>query len=307
MYKVNNFKEDVQKYILHLSHIKNLDSKTIKAYTSDLRLFGGWLNQRSEKKIDAGALTVYFDFLKSTNRKITTIKRKRIVIQSFFQFMLGSNFIPQKYSFPTERRLPKTLSIEEVKLLMCTAEEYTASEGNLSHVLSLRDNALIELIFSLGLRISEASNIQLKDIDLSHQSILIRGKRKKERMLFISSNEVLSKVKRWLNKRELLNPSSNHLFLNRFGDKLSIYGIENIYSKYRDLAKINPESTPHYLRHTFATLLIENGADLRSVQELLGHTNIATTQIYTHVSLSHKKAILTKYNPRNSFSSFSAL
>ncbi|MFC6652485.1 tyrosine-type recombinase/integrase [Paenibacillus rhizoplanae] len=103
----------------------------------------------------------------------------------------------------------------------------------------------------------------------------------------------------WLSLREELNPKSDALFINKYGDRLSIYSIEDIYAKYRDLANISKKSTPHYLRHSFATHLLNNGADLRSVQEILGHTNVSTTQIYTEVSVERKKEVLNKFNARN--------
>lgn len=120
-------------------------------------------------------------------------------------------------------------------------------------------------------------------------------------MLYISSTEVIDIITQWINKRDYFNPKTEHLFINKYGNKLSIYGIENIFYKYRDLSGINPAATPHYLRHTFATQLLENGADLRSVQELLGHSRISTTEIYTEICVEHKKKVLMNFNLRNKF------
>lgn len=159
--------------------------------------------------------------------------------------------------------------------------------------------SIIEMLFCLGLRISEISNLLLEDFDSVSKSILIRGKRNKERLLFISAPTVQKKLLAWLSVRVNLNPSTNHIFINRYGRQLSIYGIENIFSKYKHISHINPKATPHYLRHTFACHLLNNGANLRDVQELLGHASIATTQIYTEVSIERKKEVLIKYNERN--------
>ena len=117
--------------------------------------------------------------------------------------------------------------------------------------------------------------------------------------MYISSKEVREKLARWLEEREEMQPEDPALFLNRSGKRISIYGIENIFYKYRDSAGINSEATPHYLRHTFATQLLNNGAGIRDVQELLGHKSIVTTQIYTEASLYRKKYVLEKYNGRN--------
>ena len=155
------------------------------------------------------------------------------------------------------------------------------------------------MLFSLGLRIEEASNIELEDIDLIYKTLLIHGKGKKERLLYISSDIVIKKINDWIKVRNNLVSESNYLFTNKYGDQLSIYGIENLFYKYRDTAKINKKATPHYLRHTFATMMLENGADLRSLQVILGHSQISTTEIYTQVTIERKKAVLLQCDPRN--------
>lgn len=128
--------------------------------------------------------------------------------------------------------------------------------------------------------------------------MLIHGKGNKERLLYLSSAETIKNIKKWLDIRS--NHLSNYLFLNRYGNPLTIHDIKDIFYKYRDLSKINPNSTHHYLRHTFATNLLINGADIRSVQEILGHSNISITEIYTEISINRKQEVLTKFNYRNS-------
>jgi integrase/recombinase XerC/integrase/recombinase XerD len=128
---------------------------------------------------------------------------------------------------------------------------------------------------------------------------LIHGKGRKQRILFISSEQVLKKIEEWLSVRDEFAPSTDHVFVNKYGKQISIFSIENIFYKYRDIAKVDGKSTAHFLRHTFATSLLENGADIREVQELLGHSSISTTEIYTEVSVERKKQVLSKFNARN--------
>lgn len=161
----------------------------------------------------------------------------------------------------------------------------------------MRNLAIIDLLISTGIRIGEICSIKLTDINIIDKTLLIHGKGRKERLLYLSSDETINNIKKWLDIRS--SHLNNHIFLNRYGNPLTIHSIEDIFYKYRDLAKINPNSTPHYLRHTFATNLLINGADLRSVQEILGHSNISTTEIYTEISINRKQEILNKYNYKN--------
>ncbi|MEK3724049.1 tyrosine-type recombinase/integrase [Paenibacillus sp. FSL H8-0034] len=192
------------------------------------------------------------------------------------------------------------MSIQDVqKLLQSPKEDYKELKSDYRRRICMRNNAIIELLFSTGIRIGELVNINIADLDFTQQTLLIFGKGRKERMLYLSSLEVIDVIKEWLDARSQLKPSCDALFINKYGNRLTIFSIEDIYYKYRDTSKINEKSTPHYLRHTFATHLLDNGADLRAVQEILGHSNVSTTEIYTEVSVQRKKDVLSKYNPRN--------
>lgn len=300
MYYTKTLKRDIEDYITYVTIIRGLTSKTIKAYQSDLDNFFYWIRQNKYKMISQNHILKYFDFLRNAKSlKNTTMQRKYIVLKSFFHHHSKDELINEKYKFNCGKRLPKIISNTDVQMLLNTIDSELTEYNNYKNKFVIRDNALIELLFSLGLRISEISNIKLKDLDIESRTILIRGKRNSQRNLYISNDIVVDKIINWLNIRNSFSPNCDSFFVNKYGNKLSIYGIGNIFYKYRDLAKINPSSTPHYLRHTFATQLLENGADIRSVQEILGHSNIATTEIYTHVSVKRKKDILVKYNPRN--------
>lgn len=158
---------------------------------------------------------------------------------------------------------------------------------------------IIECLFCLGLRVGEAAALDVNDYNSGDSSILVRGKGNKERMLFISSKIVCQKLNAWLMLRRELQPLDSALFVTKNGKRMSIYSIENVFYKYQKIAQINSNATPHSLRHSFATQLLNNGAGIRDVQELLGHSSIVTTQIYTEVSLTRKKEVLLKYNGRN--------
>ncbi|MDE5990798.1 MAG: tyrosine-type recombinase/integrase, partial [Clostridia bacterium] len=208
-----------------------------------------------------------------------------------------SPFAKLKFRFKQEQRLPKTLSIAEVsKILDCFNNDINTLSPFATKIF-IRDSALMDLLISTGIRIGEAATITIDDIITSEHTILIHGKGRKQRLLYISSPITWTRIKTLMKERK--NYKNNHLFVNRYGQPLSVNGIENIYKKYAKQANVNPKSTPHYLRHTFATNLLANGADLRSVQEILGHSSVATTQIYTEVTTNRKKQVLRKFNYRN--------
>lgn len=202
--------------------------------------------------------------------------------------------------FQTPHILPRTLSRGDIRrLILLAEEEERLADTDFKKMLAVRNNCMIDLIYSLGLRIGEAAALNLEDYSREESAVRIRGKGNRERILYISSAAVREKMDRWLDIREEDNSLERAVFLNKYGRRISIYGIEKIFYKYRDRAGIVREITPHSLRHSFATQLLENGAGIRDVQELLGHKSIVTTQIYTEVTLCRKREILEKYNGRN--------
>ena len=209
-----------------------------------------------------------------------------------------SPFDNLKIKFKKESKLPKTLSVTEVKKLLNCFETDISHLSLFKKLQFIRDAALIDLLVSTGIRIAEASAIKFDDIITQERTILIHGKGRKQRLIYISSPITWQRISILL-KLQKSQKQTIYLFTNRYNAQLSPQSIEKIYEKYAKLANINAKSTPHYLRHTFATNLLSNGADLRSVQELLGHASVSTTQIYTEVSSQRKKQVLRKYNYRN--------
>lgn len=300
-----NLEKHLDSFIMEIKNTKNLSIKSIKAYYSDILNFIKFTNEQNNKMVNSENIIKYIDSLRTLKKlKDSSIKRKIISLKIFSQYLYEYNYIDTypfqrlKFKYKREHSLPKTLAIEEVKkLLNCITSSFSLTSSSFKIFEGTRDLAIIDLLISTGIRIGEICSIKLDDINIIDKTLLIHGKGRKERLLFLSSVETINNIKKWLAIRS--NHLSNYLFLNRYGNPLTIHSIEDIFYKYRDLSKINPNSTPHYLRHTFATNLLTNGADIRSVQEILGHSNISTTEIYTEISINRKQEVLTKFNYRN--------
>ena len=298
--------EKIQEFIDHIKITQNLSPKSVIAYSSDIKDYLLFLKNFNFPIDSADSL---FDYVKSiTDRglKDTTIKRKIISIKRYYTFLRQKKFINAdpflnvKFSIKQERKLPKVLTISEVstflQLLRIDAEKEAPSISNFEAV---RNLCLFDLIISTGIRIGEAVSIKISDIILENNTMLIHGKGRRQRLLYISCDDTMKNLKRWLDMRGNLPVKEEALFVNRFYKPLSLHGVEYIYKKYKNKSGINNKSTPHFLRHTFATNMLANGADLRSVQEILGHASVSTTQIYTEVTMERKKIVFEKYNYRN--------
>jgi integrase/recombinase XerC/integrase/recombinase XerD len=290
-------------FITKTENSKNLSPLTIKAYRSDLLDFINF----DESSLNEKNIINYINHLRTIRKlKDTSIKRKLVSINTFYAYlvdetMLENNPISKlKLSFKKERRLPKTLTIKEVsKILDVVDRNLDKTTSSFSLYINIRDAAVMDLLITTGMRINELSSLKLGDIVYHDHTILIDGKGRKQRLIYVSSQITWDRLKDWLKVRKEVDCNHSYVFLNRYCSRLSIYAIEDIYTKYRNAAKVNDKSTPHYLRHTFATNLLSNGADIRSVQEILGHSSITTTQIYTEVTNKRKKQVLSKYNYRN--------
>jgi len=306
-YNTKIISNNVNPYINALKTERNLTVKSTKAYYSDLSSFLHWLLDNKIDEIDIPIINSYIYWLQNTRKmKDTSIKRKYVTLKSFSKYLvykkliLNSPFENMRISFKTSKGLPKTLSAQDIlKLLKAPVEELINLKTEFRRTICTRNLAIIELLYCVGIRIGELVKIELKDINIEEQTLLIHGKGRKDRLLYISSIDVIETLKTWIIARDTLKPNCEILFINKYGDGLSIYSIEDIYEKYRQLAGIGTKSTPHHLRHTFATQLLNNGADIRAVQEILGHSSITTTQIYTEVSTERKKQVLLKFNARN--------
>ncbi len=288
------------KFINYLQVTKNLSDKTLAAYKSDLLQFFSY-----EQDISHPDICSFVSHLSSNLKlKDTSVRRKIITLKCFYSYLIDTEVIDRspfaklKFRFKQEHKLPKTLAVKDVSKILDYFNE--VNYENLTAFAKfeyIRDAALIDLLISTGIRIGEAAAIILDDVIISERTLLIHGKGRKQRLIYISSPITWSRLTTLIKERKCFG--GNNLFVNRYGNPISIHGIEYIYKKYLKKAKIGTHSTPHYLRHTFATNLLANGADLRSVQEILGHASVATTQIYTEVTTRRKKQVLNKFNYRN--------
>ncbi|MCQ4088658.1 tyrosine-type recombinase/integrase [Saccharibacillus sp. JS10] len=305
--ELNLFRSYIYRYRENLIVERNLSHTTVQAYQYDLNLIVSWCERNHHQAVDHRILHLYFiELIESRTMKDTTIKRKYISVKTFFKFLREQQLMGAMSDFSLgakfkkAKRIPKTLPIDEIQRLLGSIEhDVTMLKSDYRKLIATRNLAIVELLFSTGIRIGELVNIDLSDLNVGERTLLIFGKGRKERILYLSSKEVVTALRNWMKIRAKLIPQDEALFINKYGNRLTIYSIENIFSKYRDTARITPTATPHALRHTFATHLLDNGADLRSVQEILGHSSVSTTEIYTEVSIKRKKNVLSKFNPRN--------
>jgi len=241
----------------------------------------------------------YLAFLNEKNYSKSTIARKLATLRSFYKFLvkrgrLNSNPVSPVRTPKQEKKLPRFLEYEEVKKLLETPP--------LDNWLGARDRAILETLYSTGIRVSELVALNMDDIDFLGEVIHIRGKGKKERIAPISSSalQVIQHYIEFRNKRAQSNPNfdSKVLFVNKHGKRLSTRSVRRKMDKYLKMAGLDPSISPHTLRHSFATHMLNNGADLRSVQELLGHQSLSTTQIYTHLGTTKLKEVYQQAHPR---------
>lgn len=246
------------------------------------------------------SVRAYMAFLNEKQYSKATIARKLATLRSFYKFLvkrehLTSNPVVSIRTPKQEKKLPRYLEFEEVKRLLDTPPTNTW--------LGARDRAILETLYSTGIRVSELVALNMDDIDFLGEVVHVRGKGKKERIAPIGSSalQVIQHYMEYRNKRAQSNGNfdSRVLFVNKHGRRLSTRSVRRKMDKYLKMAGLDPAISPHTLRHSFATHMLNNGADLRSVQELLGHQSLSTTQVYTHLSTTRLKEVYDKAHPRN--------
>jgi len=327
----------IQEFLSYLNFEKRFSEHTAKCYGADLSQFVEFLISRSEGGVPAAevisppllkseqggsatavatqtkpkvdqlllsaqtdAVRAYLAFLNERQYSKATIARKLATLRSFYKFLvkrnrLSSNPVMVVRTPKQDKKLPRFLEYEEVKRLLETPP--------MDNWLGVRDRAIMETLYSTGIRVSELVALNMDDIDFLGEVIHIRGKGKKERIAPISSSvlQVIQHYMEFRSKRAQSNSNfdSKVLFVNKHGRRLSTRSVRRKMDKYLKMAGLDPLISPHTLRHSFATHMLNNGADLRSVQELLGHQSLSTTQIYTHLTTRKLKEVYENAHPRD--------
>ncbi|HCM88684.1 MULTISPECIES: site-specific tyrosine recombinase XerD [Vagococcus] len=296
-------KDEIQEYLHYLKIERGLSENTIQSYQRDLNQYALFINERqidSLDDIDRYTVLDFLEYLKNTDKSSATIIRMVSTLRKYHQFLRQERFTDndpmQHIDTPKKaKKLPKTLSIKEVEKII--------ESPDTSNCLGIRDRAILEVMYATGLRVTELISLKLDDLHLSLGLLQTIGKGDKERIIPLG-DVAIKWVEIYLEKSrpELLAKNTkekpNILFLNYKGEGFSRQGIWKNLKVYVVQAGIEKEVTPHTLRHSFATHLLENGADLRVVQELLGHADISTTQIYTHISKKRMADVYKTYFPR---------
>lgn len=299
--KMNDLLEEVEDYLRYSQIERGLSDNTILAYRQDLISFLAFLKKENitswpTKTVDIDA---FLAELQDQKKATTSISRMISSLRKFYQWLVRQNIQKlnpmQEIDSPKKRHvLPVALSVKEVNDLL--------AQPNIKTKLGLRDRALLETLYATGIRVSELINLKFDDLHADLRLLKVFGKGNKERLIPISS-VAISWIENYQQKvRDILllkvGKNSDYIFLNNRGGQLTRQAVWQIIKRYCQLAGISKNVTPHTLRHTFATHLLENGADLRVVQEILGHTDISTTQIYTNLTQKHILEVYTRTHPR---------
>ena len=287
------------KYINYLEAERNASPYTVRNYTTDLLGFFQFLRDKkidSLKEVDRHTLRDYLSQLMEQGFVKASIARKLSAVRSFYRYLqreeiISTSPVAATSSPKLDRRLPSFLALEEMVRLL-EAPDLSTPQGQ-------RDRALMELLYASGLRVSELVSLNLGRVNLDTNEIRVWGKGAKERVVLMGkpAARTLSAYLSQSRPKLLGKKRSDALFLNRYGGRLVARRVQRILGKYANIAGINKRVYPHMLRHTFATHLLDGGADLRVVQELLGHASLSSTQIYTHVSKSQAKKVYLSAHP----------
>lgn len=295
-------KEFVENFKTYLAVEKNFSEHTLSAYCSDVVSYILWLDGQSCIEADFNKLREYLHFIQRFEYKKTTIARKTASIRTFYKFLYRDRYIDSNpaLSLSAPKRpksLPKFLTPEEVEQILNNVKIDTPA--------GFRNRVILELLWATGMRISELSNLNFGDLNIEENEIKVFGKGSKERIVLISERAKKYLIQYINSARKLIAPNydtgeineDTPLFINNTGFRLQNKMIRRVLNETVEKIELPKKVTPHVFRHSFATKLIENGADLRVVQELLGHAGISNTQIYTHISMKHMKDVYETAHP----------
>lgn len=301
---MKELQKNISDFLDDCRYMKGLSDKTLKAYTIDLRQFSEFCLDKSwneRELLDEYIKALYMKY------KPKTAKRKVACLKTFFHYLENNDLIPTSpfHKIVIKRReplvLPKVIPVPTLSKMLEAAYIKHNENGHSAcfYRFTVRDIAVMELLFATGVRVYELCNLKINDVDLKDKCIKVYGKGSKERYIQLTNKDVISALKQY--QKEYANEitKTGYYFINNRGNKISEQSVRFMVDKYAKLIDSDLHITPHMFRHTVATLLLEEDVDIRYIQELLGHSSITTTQIYTHVSLNAQKRILQKKHPRN--------
>ena len=297
--------EAIDNYLTYLSSILNYSENTIISYKYDILEFSDFvISERFSKDIlslrNDRVVKAYVSHLNNMGEAATSVNRKMAALRGFYNYLVAENVVENNYflnieSLKKPKRLPQIIKEKEILLML--------NSCNKNKPLGFRDYIIIKLLYSTGMRVSELCALETNDLDLVNLEIKVFGKGSKERIILIYE-ELRDELKRYLNNDRIAllaksdNETNRSLFINNKGTSLTTRGVRVILNKVIKQCEETFHISPHMLRHSFATTLLNNGADLRSVQELLGHVNLSTTQIYTHITYENLKREYALAHPR---------
>lgn len=298
-----NVQQAIAQFLEHGQTVRNLSDRTLRAYQSDLAQFDLHMNDVPTIDITAQHLENYLDKLGEGPYRDTSIRRKVAALKVFFRFLEEQGIVGEsparklKIKKPVENRVPTVLSNREVRALLAApkeqVEELAVARDNSAgsrnrYFCAVRDNLILELLFSTGIRIGELVALNTSDVDIDKNTIQITGRATRGRAVTLAAENVLASLRQYLDLRAERSLATPALFVGRSGTRLTIYSIENIFKKHVRLAEIKRHVTPHSLRHTMAAQLVSSGADIKEVQEILGHASILSTQVYTRLPIQKR-------------------
>ncbi len=304
---MNNLQQFTNEYLKYCRNQKRLDEKTLKAYRIDLAQFYAALSSTDIIEITPAVLENYIADLHQ-KYKPKTVKRKIASLKALFHYFEYREIIEKnpfnkiQVRFREPVTLPKTIPLHTVEIFLSAIyRQHKEARTDYQQKCTLRDKAVIELLFATGMRISELCSLKVSSVNLYDKSILIYGKGSKERKIQIGNEDVIHVLKEYKDAFAEQMKNCNHFFASLSGKPLSDQSIRRMINKYTSLAAIELHITPHMFRHTFATSLLEADVDIRYIQEMLGHSSINITEIYTHVAMSKQRDILVTKHPRKDF------
>lgn len=288
-------KNYIQEFLDYLKYEKNYSEQTINSYQKDLNEFVAFSGEEI-LKVDRKEIDSYLKYLYDKGNEKTTVSRKISTLKSLYKFLFQKNYLTanpmEEITIPRkDKHLPNYMTLQEIEKIIGTS---------LTRPKSSRDNLIVELLYATGMRVSELINIKLEDINFSSKTIRIMGKGSYERIVYFGdyAYEALMKYINGERCKILDGKENNFLLINRSGDRINDRSVRYILYNIIRRSNINKSASPHTLRHSFATHLLNNGCDIKTVQEFLGHKHLTTTEIYTHISNERLKQVYRLAHPR---------